>query len=215
MHPLNKTFRWLLTTAVIVFLPAANSAEPLSHGQQLISYLSKITTIFATFEQATQADRSHPGERYSGSLWIAKPNQFRVNTESPSVQSLVSDGRDLWTYDEDLEQVVVSRLNTDINQVPLLLFSSDVDNLEASYNIDGYTDEDGEHFLLQPISEISLFQNLRIDFKGDIPTAISIAATTGQRTTISLKVLRLNDEIPANRFEFKAPEGVDVIDDRN
>ncbi len=215
MHRRNRFCQWLLVVIVVAFSPMAIPVEPLSPGQQLLGYLTKINTLSATFEQVTQANLSHPGERYAGRLWIAKPNQFRVDTRTPSVQSLVSDGSDLWSYDEDLEQVVVSRLNTDINQVPLLLFSSDVSSIEKSYTIDGYADEEGEHFLLAPLSDISLFKHLRLDFKGDVPTAIHIAATTGQSTTILLEHLQLNSKIPSTRFVFNAPDGVDVIDDRH
>lgn len=202
----------LLST--LLFYPLS-ADEPAGYSELLSSYLSHISTLSGKFEQ----DTSIPGDHnstvvYRGEIWISKPNRFRVDTILPSLQSLVSDGEDFWFYDEDLEQVIVSKLNRDLSQVPILLFSSDIDSIEDSYEIGGYEDEDGQYFLLQPVSETSLFRSLTLAFHDGIPSAIEISAATGQMTRIRLKQVVVNEHIPANRFSFDVPDNVDVIDDR-
>lgn len=205
-----------LVIALVLLSPLQpGAAEPASYAVLLGTYLADISTLSAKFEQNTFDRSAQESILYKGQLWIEKPNRFRVDTVSPSLQTLVSNGVDFWSYDEDLEQVVISELNKDLKQVPILLFSSDIASIEKAYTISGYTDENGEHFLLQPLSDVSFFQSLTLAFHLGEPVSITINATTGQTTTISLSNIVLNADIPAGRFSFIAPVGADVIDDRN
>ena len=110
--------------------------EPTRYADLLNTYLSAITTLSARFEQTTTDqtayDTAYDKTIYDGRLWMEKPNRFRVDTINPSLQTVVSDGIDFWSYDEDLEQVVISRLNEDLNQVPILLFSSDILSIQRA-----------------------------------------------------------------------------------
>jgi outer membrane lipoprotein carrier protein len=219
MHRLNKTVIALLLLAPL----KGYCGEQSRHADLLNTYLSAITTLSARFDQntidQTAYDTTHDTTDYDGHLWMEKPNRFRVETINPSLQTLVSDGIDFWSYDEDLEQVVISRLNEDLNQVPILLFSSDIGSIQEAYNISGYTGESEdqlllEHFVLQPLSDLSLFHSLTLSFHLSKPVSITINATTGQITTVSLDDIDLNAVISVDRFNFIAPAGVDVIDDR-
>ena len=46
-----------------------------------------------------------------GHMVLAQPNQFWWQTADPFAQLLVSNGKRLWIYDEDLEQVTVQTLD--------------------------------------------------------------------------------------------------------
>ena len=127
--------------SALVFYPLF-ADEPVGYSELLSSYLSGISTLSGNFEQSTSNQNDYYSTVYKGQLWISKPNRFRVDTISPSLQSLISDGTDFWSFDADLEQVIVSKLNEDLNQMPILLFSSDIDNIENSYEVSGYEDED-------------------------------------------------------------------------
>jgi outer membrane lipoprotein carrier protein len=139
---------------------------------------------------------------------------FRVETVLPSKQTLISNGIDFWSYDEDLEQVIVSRLNKDLGEVPILLFGSDLESIEAAYTISGYSDEEQEFFLLEPNSDMSLFKSLLLEFDGGTPSAIRINTATGDQTIIRLIDVVLNENVSRDRFEFSVPVDADVIDER-
>jgi outer membrane lipoprotein carrier protein len=215
MHPLNK-----IVIALLLLAPLNGyCGEQSRYADLLNTHLSAITTLSARFDQNTTDQTANDSTDYDGRLWMEKPNRFRVETINPSLQTLVSDGTDFWSYDEDLEQVVISRLNEDLNQVPILLFSSDICSIQEAYNISGYTGESEdqlllEHFVLQPLSDLSLFHSLTLSFHLGKPVSITINATTGQLTTVSLDDIALNVVISPDRFNFIAPAGVDVIDDR-
>ena len=176
--------------------------------------LSAITSLSGDFRQTTDGVVRETNSNFEGRLWIGRPYQFRVDTTDPSVQSLVSDGEDFWSYDEDLEQVIISKLNRDLSEVPILLFSSDVDTIEAAYSVSGYSDEGSDYFVLEPISDISLFQSLLLEFEGQIPASIRINAATGEQSIISLNNIVLNQKLSEGRFRFSLPDSVDIIDER-
>jgi len=216
MRLLNKVVIALLLLGPL----QVQGGEPTRYVELLNTYLSAITTLSAGFEQITTDQTAYDATVYDGRLWLEKPNRFRVDTINPSLQTVVSDGIDFWSYDEDLEQVVISPLNEDLNQVPILLFSSDILSIQQAYNISGYTGESDkhlllEHFVLEPMSDLSLFHSLTLSFHLGKPVSITINATTGQITTVYLHDVTLNSAISPDRFNFIAPAGADVIDDRS
>ena len=126
----------------------------------------------------------------------------------------MSDGSNFWVYDADLEQVIISRLEADVSQVPVLLLGGSIEELKASYSISYYEDELGENYVLTPLSSESLFTSLSISFKHSVPIRIAILDALGQRTLISLTDVKADDNIDPAVFSFEPPEGTDVIDDR-
>jgi len=212
-HPSKLLAVMIMAVALLDTQPLI-AEEPVSYAERLSSYLSAIATLTGNFQQSISDPTNQFSTVYIGTLWISKPKYFRIDTVSPSNQSIVSDGNDFWSYDQDLEQVIVSKLNNDLNQVPILLFSTDIESIKESYDITGYEDGDGEHFLLHPVSDVSLFQSLVLGFRGKVPVSIRINAANGQMTTFKLEQMVINEHIPAEQFSFDAPDNVDVIDDR-
>ena len=51
----------------------------------------------------------------TGHLLFQRPNLFLMEISPPVSQSITSDGESLWTYDKDLEQVVVKDLKNSLS----------------------------------------------------------------------------------------------------
>ncbi len=211
MRPQNK---WMMFPLMLTLMSATSGAWSAEHSVRLSAYLADIATLSGQFEQISVDAGTGFTSHQTGSLWIAKPNRFRLVTIEPSAQTLVSNGADFWVYDQALEQVIISKLNTDINQVPVLLFAGSSEEIEQAYTVSGYLDEAGEYFLLEPRTQSSLFSSLSLDFRAGIPHTIRINAANGQLTTINLGQVLINETIAAHQFVFEIPADVDVIDDR-
>ncbi len=181
-------------------------------SKALAQYLKELRTLTAEFVQTTRQDQLISEQ--SGRLWIERPDRFRVETSSPSVQLLVSDGQTLWSLDEDLEQVIISDLDRDLSRIPVLLFSSEIQEISAIYRISEYRDEDNRVFVLEPRSDASLFESLSLSFREGVPAGMVIHAATGQSVTITLSHSETGGRIDPERFRFSAPPGIDVIDER-
>ena len=209
-----------LSSLLVAFLllpmqiPVALSSE-LSPAMQLQTRLADVRTMQATFTQITLDSHNKAIQSSHGTLWLREGGSFRIETLAPFEQTLVSDGVHFWSYEADLEQVVVSLLTTDFRRVPILLFGNDDADLLAEYDISFFMDDDMiAQYVLHPTRRDSLFEVLTIAFEDCKPAAISILDSLGQRTRIEFHDLVLNAPVADETFRFTAPDGVDVIDDR-
>ena len=179
-------------------------------GAALQGYLDGLNGLYAEFRQAS----GDQGLVQDGQLWIEKPGKFAVVTRQPGEQWLVSDGTDLWNFDADLEQVVITRLGDDPAEVPILLFASDAARVTEAYAVTSYSDEAMQHFVLTPRDGSSLFRTVNVAFNEGLPAWVTINPVTGEPTTLQIINAERDPEIEPSRFTFVAPPGIDVLDDR-
>ena len=194
----------------LIAWPAYSTTEPGSPAEGLIKKLSDITTLHAQYEQSNSLGSLQP---QTGEIWLNKPNQFRLESAAPMSQTIVSNGKSLWTHDRDLEQVVVSALTTAVD-IPILLFVSDPGQLNDRFEIDLVEDEQRQHYVLIPKDKNSLVERLVLTFDSKGPQEIAITNSMNERTRIMFSDRCQNCEVPVQTFQFESPAGVDLIDDR-
>lgn len=213
MRHLNK----LLLVIALVLAGTANAEDTKTSGLEdaLNNRLADIKTLSADFTQTTIDASRRVLQKNSGHLWVASPSKFRIETIAPYRQTLVSNGNDFWSWDADLEQVIVKKLDADIKQVPILLLSTDTAKITHQYDISYYQDEDSENYVLHARNKGSLFETLTIEFRDGKPGTIMIGDSLGQQTRVELENVTINMPIADSKFEFEPPAGVDVIDDRS
>lgn len=192
----------------------AVAGEANGAATQLAEELSRVAHMSASFTQQTVDRTLRVLQENTGRLWVNPGAKFRIETDAPSEQMLVSDGANFWVYDADLEQVIISKLEADVSQVPILLLGGNLTELNASYAISYYEDELGQNYVLSPLSSENLFTSLSISFQQSKPVRIAILDALGQRTLINLHDVIASDQIQPAIFSFEPPLGTDVIDDR-
>lgn len=205
MRHLNRLLLLLLT----IPLPAVAS-----DAERLQALLADVSSLVSDFNQVTINADNRLLQENRGRLWVEGPSSFRIETHSPFSQTLVSNGTDFWTFDADLEQVIVRPLDDDLSEVPILLLGAGVGDITETYDVSRFEDEEGEHFVLSPRSQQAVFESLTLSFKATVPSAIRIRDSLGQRTRIDFETPEPNIDIAPARFVLEIPDGVDVIDDR-
>jgi outer membrane lipoprotein carrier protein len=193
-----------------------------SINDRLHDQLSAIRTMQSGFTQQTVDAANSLVQENEGVLSIATKARFIVKTQSPFEQTLVSNGSSFWTYDEALDQVIITQLDNDVNKVPILLLGNDDPTLLDAYHVSWYEEDASSfdaqqlvtYYVLEPKANDALFQVLSIAFSGDLPKEISIKDTLGQQTRILFYNTSVNEPIEDATFMFQIPSGVDVIDDR-
>jgi outer membrane lipoprotein carrier protein len=186
----------------------------LDHTDQLVQLLGQIQSVAADYAQITLDKDSRVVQQLDGHLSVRGPGRFRLESLAPSAQILVADGESFWSYDSDLEQVIITALQRDITQVPILLLGGDASAIASSYRV-AYGEQAGQEvYRLEPLDASSLFDSLTLAFVAGEPRAIVLRDSLGQRTQIELSRVVLNKPIPNEIFTFTPPVGVDVIDDR-
>ena len=206
---------WCLIAALLLSMPLVLAArEPTSLAQQLQARMGAIKTLTAEFTQRTMDADNQLLQSSQGRLWLSSGARFKIATLAPFEQTLISDGDNLWTIDLDLDQAVVRPLETDFEQVPILIFNAGAEAISRGYRVDYFASDGLEHFVLSPRSVSKLFAVLTISFDGNRPLMINIRDRLEQASEIKLMQLRLNPALDDAIFQPRLPIGIDLIDDR-
>ena len=204
---------FLALTSAFMFQVSAAATDPsATPARQLGELLSQMKTLDADFQQRILDAKGSRLQEVSGRLSLARPGKFYWETAQPFPQTVVSDGETLWLFDPDLEQVTVQPLDPSQSRTPAMLLSGDTGSIAQRFTIRLLGDNGRvKEFLLIPKGEESLFEELRLSFSEGVLTALLLADSLGQRTSIELFNVRLNPDQVADRFTFTIPKGVDVI----
>ena len=180
--------------------------------EKLSPLLQKLDETKADFVQHTFDGKGDLLQTQKGQLQLKFPNKFRWKSVEPYAQLLVSNGSTLWQYDEDLEQVTVQVLDQRVSATPALLLSGSFNDIKQEYDVYAEKLQDEMHFVLIPKSKDVLFDRLRLEFAPNgLLTRMTIKDEVGQKTIIRLLNIQTNVGMSAQDFEFKIPEGTDVI----
>ncbi|MEX2488203.1 MAG: outer membrane lipoprotein chaperone LolA, partial [Pseudomonadales bacterium] len=183
-----------------------DQAASASHEQALNDRLSGITSLHTRFEQSATGRNNEITRQDSGELWVEKPDRFRIVTGEPNAQTLVSDGDLFWSYDAELEQVIVSQLDKSIRDVPILLLGGNPAAITRNYRVSFYESERGDHFVLEPKTTTGLFASLTIVFTEELPIAISIRDNFGQYVLMEFIDPAVNVDLEPGIFTFNPPD---------
>ena len=66
-------------------------------------------------------------------------------------------------------------------------------------------------FIIKPKAKDSLFDSLRLSFRGDVLNDMQLIDSIGQRTNILFLNVKMNEALDDKQFSFDIPQGADVI----
>ena len=199
----------MLLLPVLAFssLSAHADAESVKRlGQLLCS-----DTITARFSQLPLDGSGTQLQETAGDMSVKRPGLFYWHTDAPQEQLMVSDGQKVSLWDPDLEQVTIKKLDQRLTQTPALLLSGDVSKISESFDITSKQAGDVMDFTLKPKTKDTLFDSLRLSFRGGKINDMQLIDSVGQRTNILFTGVKVNEPIPASKFKFDIPKGADVI----
>lgn len=183
------------------------------NAKTIKQYLGHVKTITAKFEQFVFNESTGEPDKTSGRIYVASPNKFRLEYNKPYVQVYVADGKRLWSYDADLEQVTIKKQQNMLANSPAIVLS-DPGNIDKAYDVKAQgIKHHVDWFYLKPKSPDSGFDHVRLGFAGNNLYVMELYDSFGQKTELHFKELQYNARIPADKFTFTPPKGVDVIGD--
>ncbi|MGB8326151.1 MAG: outer membrane lipoprotein chaperone LolA, partial [Steroidobacteraceae bacterium] len=191
-----------------VALAAQTLATPLDR------YLADLRTLRVEFTQQLVDARGRESQRGSGTLIVQRPGRFRWDIHAGSDdagQLLVADGRNLWFFDRDLEQVSVKPASVALTATPAILLSGDAD-IRQSFEVRSLPREGGLDWVqVRPKSVDADFREARLGFaKRDLKRMV-LADKLGQTATLVFGRALRNGPVAPSEVEFAPPPGVDVI----
>jgi len=197
----------------LCFAHSAVTADSIeSEGEMLLQrFLNDVSTLSARFEQSLVDDNDVVVDESAGTVEIARPGRFRWANTEPYEQLLVADGVNVWNYDADLMQVTVRPQQEILQNTPALLLGGSSDALADFEYVGSFSDRDTVWVRLRPKNTDSGFERVELGFTEGQLSRMIFSDNLQQETLIALFDVVLNGEIPADRFEFSPPPGVDLV----
>lgn len=204
----------ILLSCTLIFLTLGGGTVRADALDRMQEYLSGTRTLRGHFSQTVVDRNGRKLQSSSGSMVFARPSLFRWIYEKPYAQIIVGDGKKVWFYDPDLEQVTVQRMNTAIGQSPAALLAGSND-IEKHFRLKDAGVSDGLEWLIAiPKSGEGTFEQVRIGFRGSQIEVLELLDNLGQTSRLHFSALQHNPALASDLFRFKPPKGVDVIGDR-
>lgn len=201
----------LMLLAVLTTASLFAHADDEAAVKRLTELLNQAQTITARFSQLSLDGSGTQLQETSGELALKRPGLFRWHTDEPMEQLLVSDGKQVWLYDPDLEQVTIQSLDQRLTHTPALLLSGDVSQIRENFEITFKEGGSVVDFILKPKSKDTLFDSLRLSFRNGVLNDMQLIDSIGQRTNILFMSVKMNEPLDDKQFSFDIPEGADVI----
>lgn len=171
-----------------------------------------LQTLQSEFTQTVQDSRGQTVEQSKGTLAIKKPGKFRWDYAKPHEQHIISDGKRIWLYDPELEQVTVRRAELSLNGTPAMLLSGEGD-VRQSFEVEHVEQRAGMVIVnLSPKRADTDFKLVQLGIRGDQLAAMSLTDKLGQNTLLEFRNYRRNPALKDAQFTFTSPPNVDVID---
>ena len=191
---------------------AATAPTPLDR------YLDNLKTLRTSFLQTLADAQGHEIDRSTGTLIVARPGKFSWdihpqsgNTNKGSGQLMVSDGRNLWFYDRDLEQVTVKPVDAALSATPAMLLSGTVD-VRKNFTVTTAGQREGlDWVLVEPHGVDADFRDALFGFANGELKRMILEDKLGQTATIMFDHIERNVPVSAQETSFTPPKGVDVI----
>lgn len=208
-HTITLTLFGIL---VLVALQVGGAAK--TDPDDLRRFFKDVQSFTARFNQVVLDESLNMLQESSGTLWIQRPNRFRWNYDAPFEQQIVGDGNKIWVYDVELRQVTVRRMSGGLGNTPAILLAGrgtlDDDFVVKSLGTQGKLD----WLQLIPKSKDGGFEDIRVGFDKGKLRVLEMIDGFGQTTRIALRKVAENVDISPDKFVFKAPPGVDVVQER-
>jgi outer membrane lipoprotein carrier protein len=206
----------LALTATVVAPCAAAADAPAS--TPLDKYFDGLNTLRATFTQTVKDAKGKEVDRTTGNLVVSRPGKFRweVNPDAKGVggaQLLVADGKNVWFFDKDLEQVTVKPADAALSSTPAMLLSG-ATNIRDSFTLTPAGARDGlDWVLVEPRRPEADFRRALFGFgtsEKNLQRMI-IDDRLGQTATIEFGSVSRNARVAPEEVSFTPPAGADLI----
>jgi len=210
--PGRKTMRISISILLLLSLSGVVHAAAGARSQ-LDAFAQNLHSLAGNFSQTVYDANGRSTQTAHGTLALQAPRQFRWDTQAPYKQLIVADGKKVWIYDPELEQVTVRDQGTQEAHSPLTVLT-DLSQLDHDFR----TSEQGERDGLQWLRLVSRakdpqFEYADIGFDGNAPRRMVFKDTLGNRTEIVFTDWQRNPQLPAGTFAFTPPKGTDVVGD--
>ncbi|MGB0865827.1 MAG: outer membrane lipoprotein chaperone LolA [Granulosicoccaceae bacterium] len=201
-------------TAALIGAALLVGVQAVSAGalQELKDFTSGGKAFYATFVQSVYGAEGELMRESTGEVSLLPPVKFRWDYATPFKQELVSNGETLWLFDDDLQQVTVRSAKEALANSPILLLTGEV-SFEDEFEVKEVGVRDGLSWVeLKPLDAEADFDAIYAAMDSAGLRVLDMRDKLGQSTQIQFENIQLSNQLNPALFEFKVPDGVDVVE---
>ncbi|HTV80612.1 MAG TPA: outer membrane lipoprotein chaperone LolA [Steroidobacteraceae bacterium] len=212
--------RRLLPLLGALGLALAGGAHADETHTALDAWLSGLKSLRAQFTQTITDAQGRQTDKTTGDLLVLRPGKFRWDSHdvpatgsapADSGQVLIADGRNVWFYDRDLQQVTVKPFNDALTATPLMLLSGGADARKA-FEITDAGSRDGLSWVrVKPRATDADFHQALLGFGDGELRQMILEDKLGQNATLVFSRSQRNAPVSQAEVSFTPPKGVDVL----
>lgn len=194
----------------VLFVLFANLA--LADGvSSLRDFFNNTSSMRAQFSQVVNDKQGRKEQEVEGTMQLQRPNKFRWDYKKPYEQQIVSDGKQVFLFDADLQQVTIRELSKTLGSSPAALLAGG-EAVEKSFTLKNATRKDGLTWVLAlPKDKDSGFDRVLLGFKAKELRKMEMYDSFNHVTHITFSEVERNPVLQDATFLFATPKGADVV----
>ncbi len=205
----------LTTVLALLFTPLfLMAAETTNPAEKILDNVRKdLTALAADFVQYETDANGVRSEESTGKVWLNAPNQFKWEYQKPIPQLIVADGKQVWVYDEDLEQVTIKSQKSKQNPIYVLLNKEQTDK---HYTVNLVEEVQGDTLAWIQMLPKQPNDDIKVVWLGvEKNNLVSLKLQNQLDNVVVFEFLNVkrNPNLTKEFFSFKVPKGVEVLRD--
>ena len=179
--------------------------------QRLNTFFTDVSSIKGSFSQQVYSKKGKVIQSSTGDISMLRPGKFRWVYKTPDPQTIVGNGKNIWVYDEDLEQVTIKPMSQALSSAPIAILTRK-QKPDAQFQVQELTQKTAglDWFKLTPHRKSKDFKSFEMGLDQNGLRQMIMYDQLGQKTVLKINA-KTNVPINGSTFFFKIPAGVDVI----
>ena len=218
--------RWLAVMAAAIALTTiggfgppspvgADNSETIDTIVAGVEARYNVPGLTADFDQESILKAMAVTDTASGRMMVRQPGKMRWEYLVPDPQTIITDGKDLWIYRPEENQVMVGKAPDLFGDGKGAGFLSDIKTIRNNFQITLEPSDDPAFYRLKLVPKRSTvdLMALHLDIARQTFDLVKIITINvyGDETRIQLKNINFSTPPPEAQFRFEVPQGADVV----
>lgn len=209
---ISRVLGFFMAVSLALFAQGAVASAKTDPGiKRFDDFMENVKTLEASFTQEVVSEDGHIGRTSVGKIYLSRPGKFRWEYETPIPQEIISDGKKVWVFDKDLEQVTVKSINSALGSSPAAILMSSRAVAKDFQILERKPRESLKWVELKPKKATKDFNRILVGLDDRGVRGMDLYDQFGRITMIRFQQSKVNPRISQKLFNFKPPAGVDVI----
>jgi outer membrane lipoprotein carrier protein len=215
----SRILSWLIFVLAATTTGAPSSAADGRSADQIADSLQKnydaTVDFVADFRQETEVKTLNRNLKAWGKLTFKRPGKMLWRYEEPKGQFVLADGKNLYFYQPEQNQVIKSPLSNAFRSDIPLSFLLGLGNLKKDFNVALKGADENQYVLrLEPKGDLGGFSEVLVGVSRSTSDIlwVSVRDAASNLTTIRFSAMRKGIGAQESLFRFQLPDGVDVVE---